>query len=470
MDTVIPDPTKITPDTLLTDARLLGQKADVGSEQLRQERASEFDRRQKEGTSDTAAYMKATDDLAGAIGNREKVAMPNPNLGPMLDPQQTQNFAFGMIALSLMGAIGGRQHWGAATAALDGFLKGMKDGAEEQMKEKKAEFDREFKVALEKQKEADRVYEDILKSKTLSMNKVAELIRIHATAHQDWDMEAKARQHDFDGMYQRMNQDMQAAEKMIEFKANFDQRAERIGIERQKLAQTGGAGASAWTPEALDAIAETVVAGQPMPAMGSGTAAMAARGKVWQRVAEIAKERGIPLRELPAARAQFSADKGSLAKLTQMADAVKAFENTAIKNGDKLVELGDKVDKTGIPVIERWIRAGRKEIAGDPLVNDFNAQMTLFGTEVAKILTNPTLSGQLTDNAREEVSKFAPASASAAQIRSLVTLLKGDFERRRQAIDDQKREITERLRNIGTRAGEGGTSNAAKTVNWDDLR
>lgn len=449
------------PTDLFASADKLDERADAGEAQLAQERTAELARRSEERKTDTSAYMDAAKDAQSSVGHRQEVPMPNPDLGPPVDAKQFQSFASQLLTMALVGAAAGRGHWKTSVAALTGMVEGFKEGNEAKAKAKKEQFEREFKIAEQKQKEADKQYSDILESKKLSLNMQAKMIEIHAMANQDWDMAEKARQKDFEGMYRRADVARQRAETMKRHMDEMNFKWTTREDKRKAEAAKAGAGTSAWSPEAIDAIAETVVAGQPMPAMGSGTAAMKARGVVWQRVAEIAKERNIPLSQLPAARAQFSADKGSLAKLTQMADAVKAFENTALKNGDRLIELADKVDTTGSPVIERWIRAGRKEIAGDVDVNNFNAQIMLFGTEVAKILTNPTLSGQLTDNAREEVSQFAPKNATAAQVRGLVSLLKRDFENRRQAIDEQKSEITDRLRNIGTRGGEGGAARTA---------
>lgn len=139
----------------------------------------------------------------------------------------------------------------------------------------------------------------------------------------------------------------------------------------------------------------------------------------------------------------------SLSKLEQSKNALEAFEKTAIKNGEVLVQLAEKVDKTGVPALERWIRAGRRSIAGDTDVSNFNAQWLLFNTEAAKILTNPNMSGQLTDSARHEMAEAIPNASSAKQIREAFNLLKGDFGRRKQATDEQIAEVREKLKALG---------------------
>jgi hypothetical protein len=122
-----------------------------------------------------------------------------------------------------------------------------------------------------------------------------------------------------------------------------------------------------------------------------------------------------------------------------------AFEKTAIRNGDVLLGLADKVDATGVPVLEKWIRAGR-QATGDPDVAKFNAQLQVYRTEAAKILTNPNLTGQLTDSARKEVEAFMGPGASAQQIRGVVTLLKNDFNNRKETLEDQIKAIRSRMK------------------------
>ncbi len=138
-------------------------------------------------------------------------------------------------------------------------------------------------------------------------------------------------------------------------------------------------------------------------------------------------------------RSNVISEQKSLDKLVPQYDAIKAFEKTAIANGDRLIKLADKIDTTGVPVLEQWIRAGRKA-TGSPDVDKFNAQMMLYRTEAAKILVNPNLTGQLSDSARHEVEEFLKGNMSAKSIRGVVELLKNDFQSREKILSDQIKE------------------------------
>jgi hypothetical protein len=144
-------------------------------------------------------------------------------------------------------------------------------------------------------------------------------------------------------------------------------------------------------------------------------------------------------------KAAFAADNASLRKLVPSYDAVKAFEENTAQQGQVLKTLAKKVDKTGVPVVERWIRAGRRQVEGDEDVSEFNAQLQLYASEAAKILTNPNLSGQLSDTARAEVKAFLPDSATSGQIDRVVDRLTNDFSLREKSLEDQIDKIKSRM-------------------------
>lgn len=204
--------------------------------------------------------------------------------------------------------------------------------------------------------------------------------------------------------------------------------------------------------------AETFLKTGLLPNLGYGRAGAANRQQVLAMAAEIAKDQGLSGTDVAAARGSFKADSASLTQATKSLDAVTSFSNTAIKNGDVLVKMAKEVDATGVPLIERWIRAGR-QATGDPKVAAFNAQMRVYIPEVAKILSNPNLTGQLTDTARKEIESVVSGGASAEQILAIHNTLKTDFANRENSIKEQISEIKKRM-------GEkkGGAQEGAKAT------
>ena len=175
-------------------------------------------------------------------------------------------------------------------------------------------------------------------------------------------------------------------------------------------------------------------------------------GRINNRVSQIMKDAGITPEDVVSGRAGFKADTMSLNKITPQYDAITAFEKTALRNGKILTELVDKADTTGVPFIEKWVRAGRKA-TGDPDVAKFDAQINAYRAEVARILTQPNLSGVLTDTARKEAEEFLQSGASPQQIKQVVSLLERDFNNRKETLEEQIGNIRGRM---SKRVGPGG--------------
>lgn len=236
---------------------------------------------------------------------------------------------------------------------------------------------------------------------------------------------------------------------------------DRVEAARRIAQDKAGTGVGL-TSEALDLRAEQYLSGNPnaMSNLGRGAQGDQRIIQITNRAAELLRERGGNPQEIGRRMAEYKANAASLSQLTKSYDAVTAFEQTAVRNGEQLLKLADKADVTGVPAIERWIRAGR-QATGDPDVAQFNAQLQVYRTEAARILTNPNLTGQLTDAARREIEAFLGPGASAQQIRGVVGLLKNDFENRRKTLENQINTTRDRIeRNVGAGSAAPATEPA----------
>jgi hypothetical protein len=128
--------------------------------------------------------------------------------------------------------------------------------------------------------------------------------------------------------------------------------------------------------------------------------------------------------------------------------AVEAFSRNAELNSAVLLQLAKKVDKTGVPAFERWVRWSKGQYKGDDDVTAFNAQVVTWRNEIAKIVTNPNLNGQLTVHAMEESKAYAGSDWSANQIVKTVSLFKGDAERRKQSITEEKQKLSYQIAHL----------------------
>ncbi len=213
------------------------------------------------------------------------------------------------------------------------------------------------------------------------------------------------------------------------------------GLAGQRLKQQGSEDtALALTPAGLDVTAENFFKTGQLPPMGMGKQGAAIRTKIINRAAELH-----PGMDLASNRAGFQADEGSLKQLQKSRDAISAFENTALKNIDTFLETAGRVVDTGSPMANRIARGVAGSMLGSKNQAAYDAARQVALNEVAKIVSNPNLSGTLSDSARHEVEAFNPDSATLAQSVAVMRVLKRDMANRAASYDAQLAEVKGRI-------------------------
>lgn len=213
------------------------------------------------------------------------------------------------------------------------------------------------------------------------------------------------------------------------------------------------------TERGLDIAANNYAATGQLPPMGMGKVGAAIRSRIINRAAELHPEL-----DLASARADYAANKVSLSALQKQRDALTAFEQTAGKNIDIFLQAAGKVVDTGSPLANKVLRTIASDAFGSPDVAAFDAARRVAVNEIAKIVSNPTLAGQLSDSARREVESFNPSSATLKQSVNVMRLLKRDMENRQIAYDGMIKEIKDRIAHGGQASGStNADSNVAAT-------
>jgi hypothetical protein len=254
-------------------------------------------------------------------------------------------------------------------------------------------------------------------------------------------------------------------EKYAELKGQAEQRAEtkrkNLADEALKRQELQGQ-AEPLTPQGLDLAANQFAMTGTLPPLGQGKAGSKLRADVIYRAAALYQ--GL---DLASQKAAFAANQRSLAQLQPQVDALNAFEQTAGKNLDQFVTSAGKVIDTGSPWINAPLRGVAKNLLGSTDQQAFDVARTVVVPELAKVLTNPGLSGQLTDTARREVERAVADGATLAQIQTAAKVLRTDMKNRHTAYTDQ---ITAIQRRIATPPGQTPTAPAAgggKTIEYD---
>jgi hypothetical protein len=213
-------------------------------------------------------------------------------------------------------------------------------------------------------------------------------------------------------------------------------------LDEQKAAKQGASDDAtlALTPEALALTAHQYAMTGQLPPMGMGKAGAAVRTAIINEAAKVYS--GL---DLPTQVAAYNANKASLGKMQAQRDAVGSFEETALKNLDVFLDAAKKVSDTGSPWLNKPLRTINERLLGSAEMSAFNTARRTVIPEFAKILNNPTLSGQLSDSARHEVEQVVSGDATLQQIIAAANVLKTDVRNRKTSLDDTITDIQKRI-------------------------
>jgi hypothetical protein len=226
----------------------------------------------------------------------------------------------------------------------------------------------------------------------------------------------------------------------------------RLASRPQVTVNGGAAAAGELTPEDYKSLGVEYGITGIMPALGNGNGVV--KLKITHAKEEWARQNGLTPRDLMLARASYAGDSKSLSSLQGQRDAVISFENTARKNLDMFVDLASKIPDTGVPWLNTPLRMLTDKMVGNENIAAVNVARQVANNEIAKVTTNPGLSGQLSDSARHEVDLYNPANATFKQTLRVAGILRQEMANRHQSLENMLGEIRGR---IGAPAGTQNT-------------
>lgn len=149
---------------------------------------------------------------------------------------------------------------------------------------------------------------------------------------------------------------------------------------------------------------------------------------------------------------------GTLNKLQQQYGAVEAYTKAANLNAQNLNAVLDKIPDTGFSgkpnEFARWLA----KTGGSEDVAAFNGLMTSLQSEYSRIISNPNLTGVVTDSTRREFQDILDKGGTKGQIRRLLATLKTESENRRKGLEETMKEMRTGIQNsAGTAPATGGS-------------
>lgn len=210
------------------------------------------------------------------------------------------------------------------------------------------------------------------------------------------------------------------------------------------------------SPAAIDNAAARYNIDGTLPAMGMGRNARTDRKEVLNRAAELASASGLSGDDQRIQQIGNKANTASLAKLGQQATMVGAFEKTFNKNADLVLEYSNKVDRTGAPIANKWINAGKRAVTGDPELSAFDVAVKSASNEYAKIISGSMGNTVMAEGEIKKVEGMLNAAQTPEQVKEVIAFMKRETQNRMAGFKEQDKELRDRMR--GKSASSDATS------------
>ena len=195
------------------------------------------------------------------------------------------------------------------------------------------------------------------------------------------------------------------------------------------------------TPDAIDAAAARYNVDGTLPPLGIGKSGTAIRAKVLNRAAELAKLAGNAPTDQRVHHLDAKAQASALMDLSKREANVGAFERNFSRNADLALEYSGKVDRAGMPIVNKWIQAGKRAVVGDPELSAFDLSIKTAVNEYAKILSGSMGNTVLAESEIKKVESLLNAAQNQAQIKEVVSLMKRETANRMKGFTEEKERI-----------------------------
>jgi hypothetical protein len=189
-----------------------------------------------------------------------------------------------------------------------------------------------------------------------------------------------------------------------------------------------------------------------LPPLGMGKAGATTRGAILDMAAQLAK--GTDPSDQRLRQISNKANSSALIDLSKREAQVGSFERNFTKNADQVLKFSSKLDQNGSPIVQKWINAGKKRIAGDPDIAAFDVAIKAVVNEYTKIVSGSMGNTAIAQSEIRRVEDLLNNAQTMDQVNAVVEQMRTETENRMAGFKEEK----DRLR--GDISGKTETSSA----------
>ena len=213
-------------------------------------------------------------------------------------------------------------------------------------------------------------------------------------------------------------------------------------------------GAAALTPETLNRIAQQAVNGD-----FSGVAGYArnqtAKAAIENEITRLSTELGLTGGDIAGKKADNKANAVALSAVTKDLAAITPFKEMLDTNAKVAIDLGRKIDgdKTNSAYVNKPLLWLKNNMSDRPDIAEYLAQMHFVEVEAARVLTQPRLVGQLTDQAIKDMKSVVDGSMTIASTEAVLNRILSDGKNRIGAMETQRKRNLDAIRGVPPNRG-----------------
>lgn len=181
------------------------------------------------------------------------------------------------------------------------------------------------------------------------------------------------------------------------------------------------------------------------PNMGRGMQGSAQATNIRNIAAQISQNLGVAPEDVRANQLAFKGSGTAVTQLLRREAQIGANVKNFDFNADQVLQLSNKVDRTGTPIINGWLNAGRRAVSGDPQISAFDVAVKTTVNEFAQIVGGTT-AGATTEGEKQKAEKLLSAAQTPQQIVSVINQMRIESQNRMKSFADQKKQVLSGMR------------------------
>lgn len=243
----------------------------------------------------------------------------------------------------------------------------------------------------------------------------------------------------------------------------------QLAQQRENRLSAGGPGGSAATANAsgdvdptIDAAAQRYRANGTLPSL-SGKEGTAFKKQVLARAAQLDIESNVSAADAVVGQAEGKAVEMSMKQMQKTRDNIDAYERQFQKNMTIAKSAFDKLDNTKMPLLNKWINAGKRNLTGDPDIAAVDTAVKAVVDEFSKIVSGAMGNTVVAQGQIKRVEKLLNDAQSPEQVKAALDVMEQETHNRIKGFDETQAAQRDKLKPKSPSKSEG---NKPSVSNW----